>query len=1052
MRYFVSLLLALAWSGTLAGESRQTALSFEDRVTAQKAIEQVYWKHRIWPKENPAPKPPLSATMPDSEIRAKVEDYLKKSNALEASWKRPVTPAQLQAEMNRMATQTRDGQVLSELFAALGNDPLVIAETLARQTLVQRLIHAWYENDGRSREAPTNRAPFEVWWGIESRALGTEIPSVPFTFSLITPAVGGCTDDTWKPTAAPMEPRELHTAIWTGAEMIVWGGEGSGIGGSVYLNTGGRYTPSTDTWIPTSIEPGVPGGRSGHTAVWTGTEMIVWGGYNGTIELNSGGRYNPVGDSWIATASGAGVPDIRRYHTAVWTGSEMIVWGGSHFDQYTFPKNTGGRYNPVTDTWIATSVGAGVPEARLAHTAVWTGAEMIVWGGVGGITGVNTGGRYNPSSDTWTPTSMGLNLPEQRGGHSAVWTGSEMIVWGGDHVYSGSSHYLNTGGRYSPSSDTWSPTSTGAGVLQGRVAHSAVWTGTEMVIWGGYRNFTYFSDGARYNPGTGMWTQTSTSGAPDLRFRHTAVWTGTEMIVWGGDRGVPINTGGRYQPSTDSWVATSTGAYAPADRRRHTAIWTGAEMIVWGGWGNQGELQNTGGRYSPATDSWTATSTGVNVPDAREQHVAVWTGSEMIVFGGSPYAVTDSGGRYNPSTDTWVPTSAGANVPGGRFLPSAVWTGTEMIVWGGHLDATELNTGARYNPAANSWVKTSTGPSVPSGRHFHTAIWTGSRMVIWGGYGGTDLNTGGRYDPSTNTWSTTSTGANVPSPREQHAAVWTGTEMIVWGGQQTGPLNTGARYDPSTDAWVPTPLGASVPAARLLHSAVWTGSEMIVWGGTDSTNGFSMKTGGRFNPALDAWTASSIGSQVPADRQEHTAVWTASEMIVWGGGGQSSYTLNTGARYCACMSPSVYYRDLDGDGHGDPSVSTTGCNDAVPTGYVVDNTDCNDAAANVWSVSSEVLGLGFTTKTSLGWIAPTEPGGTAPLYDVVRGALGAFPVGPGGGDEVCFDNRAGTTLAEPALPNLGSGFWYLARGQTSCGSGTFGTRSDGSPRTTATCP
>ena len=47
-------------------------LSFEDRVKAQKAIEQVYWNHRTWPKENPGPKPPLAAVISDEDIRRKV--------------------------------------------------------------------------------------------------------------------------------------------------------------------------------------------------------------------------------------------------------------------------------------------------------------------------------------------------------------------------------------------------------------------------------------------------------------------------------------------------------------------------------------------------------------------------------------------------------------------------------------------------------------------------------------------------------------------------------------------------------------------------------------------------------------------------------------------------------------------------------------------------------------------------------------------------------------------------------------------------------------------
>ena len=106
------------------------------------------------------------------------------------------------------------------------------------------------------------------------------------------------------------------------------------------------------------------------------------------------------------------------------------------------------------------------------------------------------------------------------------------------------------------------------------------------------------------------------------------------MIVWGGLTCISdLNTGGRYNPSTDSWTATST-TNAPAGRCLHTAVWTGSEMIVWGGHGRRPAYFNTGGRYNPSTDSWTATST-TDAPAARYCHTAVWTGSEMIVWGRS---------------------------------------------------------------------------------------------------------------------------------------------------------------------------------------------------------------------------------------------------------------------------------------------------------------------------------------------------------------------------------------------------------------------------------
>jgi len=355
-----------------------------------------------------------------------------------------------------------------------------------------------------------------------------------------------CTDNTWTPTSITNAPdgRMLPTAVWTGSEMIVWGGTTDRING---LNTGGRYNPSTDSWTPISTT-NAPTARFAHTAVWTGSEMIVWGGYNNGSRLNTGGRYDPSTDTWTATST-TNTPDGRYEHTAVWTGSEMIVWGGLGGTDL----NTGGRYNPVTDTWIATSTTAA-PIARRINTAVWTGSEMIVWGGVNDITILNSGGKYDPNTDTWTSTSM-TNAPDVRVWHTAVWTGTEMVVWGG---FNSPKSYRNTGGRYNPGTDSWTPTST-TNAPVGREAHTAVWTGGEMIVWGGDENASSLNTGGRYDPGTDNWTATSTSGAPTARFWHTAVWTGSEMIVWGGyNRMSVFNTGGKYCAQSSAPTPTPT--------------------------------------------------------------------------------------------------------------------------------------------------------------------------------------------------------------------------------------------------------------------------------------------------------------------------------------------------------------------------------------------------------------------------------------------------------------------------------------------------------------
>jgi len=74
-------------------------LTFGERVAYQRAIEDVYWRHRTWPKENSKAKPSLDEVMSAQQIEKKVEDYLRDSQALEDYWQRPITPDQLQAEM-----------------------------------------------------------------------------------------------------------------------------------------------------------------------------------------------------------------------------------------------------------------------------------------------------------------------------------------------------------------------------------------------------------------------------------------------------------------------------------------------------------------------------------------------------------------------------------------------------------------------------------------------------------------------------------------------------------------------------------------------------------------------------------------------------------------------------------------------------------------------------------------------------------------------------------------------------------------------------------------
>jgi N-acetylneuraminic acid mutarotase len=369
-------------------------------------------------------------------------------------------------------------------------------------------------------------------------------------------------------------------------------------------------TSAQDSWTPTSMT-GVPTASSGHAAVWTGSRMIVWA--TGGWPTGAGGLFDPASNTWTGATSMTGAPNVRSLHTTVWTGLKMIVWGGLEYSGSSHVSSTGGTYNPSTDTWTATQT-VGAPDPRWFHTAVSTGSKMIVWGGVdaGLSTFFNTGGLYDPATDTWTATTTS-GAPTARAGQVAVWTGSRMIVWGGWASGTG----LQSGALYDPVTNTWAPTTT-VGAPTARDSPAAVWTGSRMIVWGGADDAGECNTGEIYDPETDTWTAMTTVGAPSPRSEATAVWTGSRMIVWGGlyrdgSSIVTVDTGGIYDPVADQWTAM-TMAGVPSPRAYHTAIWTGSKMVVWGGdpYTSSRSL-DTGGIYDnpallpPPTDFYTVT-------------------------------------------------------------------------------------------------------------------------------------------------------------------------------------------------------------------------------------------------------------------------------------------------------------------------------------------------------------------------------------------------------------------------------------------------------------
>jgi len=328
--------------------------------------------------------------------------------------------------MDRMAKNTKQPDVLQELFEALGNDPFIIAECLARSALAERLLTNWYAHDQRIHGELKQRAEAELLAHPTVEQMN-QLSGNYSEIELIRSDGGHGQNRRAIGHGVQLNSREWDETVQKLAAMFGDRFVAAGVADTTKLGEGGSPAKAvTMAQIKTGVLSPLQEDETNYYAT-------------GVLE-NNGSRFKlatvswpkePL-ESWLARAESE-LPSV------------MAAANGA----YTLPTISGGGC--IDDTWTAM---AGPPEARASHTAVWTGNEMIVWGGFTTVFGSNTGARYNAATDTWTGTST-TDAPAGRVSHTAVWTGSEMIVWGGTDQNGG---HFNTGGRYAPTTDSWSAT------------------------------------------------------------------------------------------------------------------------------------------------------------------------------------------------------------------------------------------------------------------------------------------------------------------------------------------------------------------------------------------------------------------------------------------------------------------------------------------------------------------------------------------------------------------------------------------------------------------
>ena len=331
-------------------------------------------------------------------------------------------------------------------------------------------------------------------------------------------------------------------------------------------------------------------GRSDASVVWTRKAMVVWGGEADTGVRGDGASYDLAGDTWTPLPPSPIAP--RRSHTAIWTGTKMVVYGGLGIAgecSQICALGDGAAYDSISNTWRAITPAPISP--RSGHSAVWLQNRMVVWGGTaeGGVA-LADGASYDPAADTWT--SLPPSPLSPRVGHRVVASTHRMLVWGGSASAADGGKSVADGAVYTPATNSWVPMAAAPASLPGRDTFASVWTGKQLLVWGGFRRGDGCApcaqgDGAVYDLDSDAWTPMApapVSGRGDAE----AVWSGRDMLLWGGSDGGVQADGALYNPTNDSWARVVPGSLAP--RRQHAMVWTGQQLLIWGGEGGSGKL------------------------------------------------------------------------------------------------------------------------------------------------------------------------------------------------------------------------------------------------------------------------------------------------------------------------------------------------------------------------------------------------------------------------------------------------------------------------------
>ena len=263
------------------------------------------------------------------------------------------------------------------------------------------------------------------------------------------------------------------------------------------------------------------------------------------------------------------------------------------------------------------------------------------------------------------------------------------------------------------------------------------------------------------------------------------MWTGEEILVCCGrivGAGAPA---GAYDPEADQWRDIPAPPISPAFAE---AIWTGKEMLVFGGVGRAGTTNLVGGAaYNPVTDTWRWLA---DLPYGLERTADATIGAGVVYAWPSPsQGSTKMPIAYDIASDEWLtlpnpPTSAPSS-------PSLVWMGDKLFAYGAGSDSAGgvIGVGVTFEPVGQMWRLAPQAPLEPVSPSEGTdasqkAVRVEGEVYIWTGWVGTDweepITRVVSYDPAQDSWRELEP-APIPAQGLWHEPIiWTGSQLITY--------------------------------------------------------------------------------------------------------------------------------------------------------------------------------------------------------------------------------------------------------------------------------